>query len=466
MATTVTGPSSLKSGAPSLGSCRAALERAAYEACRANPEGADFLITAFAQALRSYRRPTVCAPFPTFLFQTQGPLPDKDFCAAEAALQQLPAIPAIASSPPPLTPCTSPATCPDCSSPPAPAASTPSLSSSPLEQLPLPTLRLLLWVLAYRSGARVLKEPARDLASQLPPTTCPFPARAIAEREPHLVVEVGGAVGGVSSRRAELFEKTSAAHGSFWAFHGTPAENLHSILRCGLLNMSGSREQKHGAIFGEGIYLSTDIAVALSFCSASPLSASGEGGIWLHSAFGARPLFLLCCQVANAPQGVTRSHQDLSGDKHSPPLQGAGSRKGKGQAERDSGNQELDAGLARLGSGNGERMREGTRAGQGLGTYVLVQDPDMVCVRYVFVYPMIGARPLAVSPSPLHHGAGRAASSSLAVPVSRVSVVGARLRSVDWCRVLLVSYAVMLVGSAVLKEACGGGRCRLSCFDL
>lgn len=36
-------------------------------------------------------------------------------------------------------------------------------------------------------------------------------------------------------RRASAFDEVKAESGSFYAFHGTWAENLHSILRCGKL---------------------------------------------------------------------------------------------------------------------------------------------------------------------------------------------------------------------------------------
>ncbi len=39
------------------------------------------------------------------------------------------------------------------------------------------------------------------------------------------------------------------------AYHGTCMENLHSILNTGLLNFSGTRMGRNGAIFGNGIYL-------------------------------------------------------------------------------------------------------------------------------------------------------------------------------------------------------------------
>ncbi len=39
-------------------------------------------------------------------------------------------------------------------------------------------------------------------------------------------------------RRASAFEAAKAESGSFYAFHGTSAENLHSILRCGKLPTS------------------------------------------------------------------------------------------------------------------------------------------------------------------------------------------------------------------------------------
>lgn len=73
------------------------------------------------------------------------------------------------------------------------------------------------------------------------------------------------------------------------AWHGTSFENLWSILHHGLLNMSGTRMQRVGAAFGEGIYLTPEYSVAFAFAQGSKA--------WEGSALGVRLRCLLLCSV-------------------------------------------------------------------------------------------------------------------------------------------------------------------------
>jgi hypothetical protein len=61
------------------------------------------------------------------------------------------------------------------------------------------------------------------------------------------------------------FEALCAKHGKFEAYHGSPTENWYSIIRNGLQNRSWTKEMKSGAIFGSGIYLSTDLSLSRMF---------------------------------------------------------------------------------------------------------------------------------------------------------------------------------------------------------
>ena len=78
---------------------------------------------------------------------------------------------------------------------------------------------------------------------------------------------------------------TAYKHG----FHGTAFHNLHSILHNGLLNFSGMKMQRNGALYGQGVYLSEDFDVAFSFCS-------GAKGLD-NSIIGTRLRVLLVCEV-------------------------------------------------------------------------------------------------------------------------------------------------------------------------
>jgi hypothetical protein len=62
-----------------------------------------------------------------------------------------------------------------------------------------------------------------------------------------------------------IFADLCKKHGKIKAFHGSPTENWYSILRNGLQNRSWTKEMKSGAIFGSGIYLSTDLSLSRMF---------------------------------------------------------------------------------------------------------------------------------------------------------------------------------------------------------
>ncbi|KAG0555660.1 hypothetical protein M758_12G190100 [Ceratodon purpureus] len=61
-------------------------------------------------------------------------------------------------------------------------------------------------------------------------------------------------------------------NGSFFAFHGSPAENWYSILRNGLRSMSNTGYMSTGAAYGEGIYLATDLATSMGYARATSAS--------------------------------------------------------------------------------------------------------------------------------------------------------------------------------------------------
>lgn len=61
------------------------------------------------------------------------------------------------------------------------------------------------------------------------------------------------------------FDSLRLEYGVREAYHGSSAENLHSICHRGLRNMSQTRHERHGAAFGEGVYLSTDASLSKEF---------------------------------------------------------------------------------------------------------------------------------------------------------------------------------------------------------
>lgn len=61
------------------------------------------------------------------------------------------------------------------------------------------------------------------------------------------------------------FEIARKKYGSVIAYHGSPTCNWHPILQNGLQNMSHTKLSTSGSLFGEGIYLSSNLAVCKNF---------------------------------------------------------------------------------------------------------------------------------------------------------------------------------------------------------
>lgn len=61
------------------------------------------------------------------------------------------------------------------------------------------------------------------------------------------------------------FVEKRRKHGSLYAFHGSPIENWHSIIREGLIVASGTKKQLNGTAYGKGIYLSPDLSTSLGY---------------------------------------------------------------------------------------------------------------------------------------------------------------------------------------------------------
>jgi len=69
--------------------------------------------------------------------------------------------------------------------------------------------------------------------------------------------------------RENVFRKNKKKFGSCFAFHGSSAENWHSILRRGLMNASGTKLQINGAMHGGGIYLSPNAGTSFGYSRVS-----------------------------------------------------------------------------------------------------------------------------------------------------------------------------------------------------
>jgi len=78
--------------------------------------------------------------------------------------------------------------------------------------------------------------------------------------------------------------------GSFYAFHGSPFSNWHSILRNGLKNYSNTANMTTGAVYGPGIYMAVDSGTSLGYTGYSSAS-------WVNSMFGQSLKCMALCEV-------------------------------------------------------------------------------------------------------------------------------------------------------------------------
>ena len=65
--------------------------------------------------------------------------------------------------------------------------------------------------------------------------------------------------------RERLFRERRQQKGSFFAFHGAPADCWYSIVRNSLRNLSSSSLQRHGASYGQGVYLAANSTLSLGY---------------------------------------------------------------------------------------------------------------------------------------------------------------------------------------------------------
>ncbi|KAJ5076731.1 poly adp-ribose polymerase family member parp [Anaeramoeba ignava] len=91
------------------------------------------------------------------------------------------------------------------------------------------------------------------------------------------------------------FQNLKKQYPSVFAFHGSPTENWHSILRKGLKNMSNTRFMLHAAAMGAGIYLAEQPSVSLSF--------GRRGNGWPKSRFAGKDFNCIAiCEIIKSPE--------------------------------------------------------------------------------------------------------------------------------------------------------------------
>lgn len=238
-------------------SCIIALQ---HELEQQHHKGLDFLVSSFAAACKCHRRASVCRPFPSHL------LFNNDYAAVSAALDALPSLSAILSEDRPQTSSSN-------------SSINNSSSSSNPTDLQLGLLQWLLLQLQLKRDCDLSPISAEQLQAELQAGgSCP----------PGLLHHLRGCR--CILRLNKPGQQQPSPGSCVAAFHGTDFANIHSILHNGLLAASGTRLQTTGAVFGVGIYLSTDFNVAYSFSKAQ------QG--WAGSSIGRHLRCVLLCEVS------------------------------------------------------------------------------------------------------------------------------------------------------------------------
>lgn len=185
--------------------------------------------------------------------------------------------------------------------------------------------------------------------------------------------------------------------------------------------MSRTQLQRNGAIFGEGVYLSTDPAVAHGFCKA-------EDG-WEHSSLGPRVRYLLVCEVAKG-EGVSLVDENVtfSSDPRSSPMGTSGSH---------------------------SRLEKPAAANGMPQTYIVVQNSDLVKIRFVFVYNEPSQRRsvgLLLGQQSMVPEVLRRPGSSPAGSTTHKLGLPPVFQRIDWCKTFIVLYIALLVGVGLMKS--------------
>lgn len=109
--------------------------------------------------------------------------------------------------------------------------------------------------------------------------------------------------------RERKFQDLKSTHGSSFAFHGSAPQKWASILRHGLRNVSHTDMMTHGALHGDGVYLTTNPMLAAIYAGLSgPYSATEAVG---HAPAPERLRILALCEVANMPEPSVKKNENM-----------------------------------------------------------------------------------------------------------------------------------------------------------
>jgi len=155
--------------------------------------------------------------------------------------------------------------------------------------LDLDVLKLLVWVLHGGNGLMLKKLRSSEVKSVMKLASTSKHSR------PTFLFEISN---NVSNR---WIEETSRKK-TTWAFHGSRLDNFHSILHFGL-----QQHRNKVSLFGEGIYLSEDLGVCLTY------SSRGLG--WCRSSLGNSLSCVALAQVVDHPTDVARQADMVEGSE-------------------------------------------------------------------------------------------------------------------------------------------------------
>ncbi|ELR10793.1 Poly(ADPribose) polymerase catalytic domain containing protein [Acanthamoeba castellanii str. Neff] len=187
-----------------------------------------------------------------------------------------------------------------------PPLSTLARDEESVHKLPLKSLRFLDWL--FHPPAFRLKEITVDEFNVKTSFHSETAGAARSGSLPQHIFEVvydespSSSTSGAASFALEAlqrYQSVAQKHGTVVGYHASSLENFHSILWNGL----DTKYSKQG-LFGEGIYLSTDASVCMTFWTSAPS--------WERSAIGPRVGLIAGCEVANDPEYVSHGKRETN----------------------------------------------------------------------------------------------------------------------------------------------------------
>lgn len=220
------------------------------------PMSADLLLTLFISAVHNYRKTSICDPFPEEFVEG----PERNYEDVEFYCKALPSLLNLKKQ-------------------------------NSLANLPLKGLKLLSFIIdtEYYDELTLTQISLEQYVNE----TSGIDSKQSSSSNPNYIIKIEY---GDKHPMNKSFSNLKAQHGSIMAFHGSPLENFHCIVRNGLDHTFG----KETSLFGDGIYLSQDRDVAFSFLKPGP-------NCYSHSSYGPRVGCIVCAEVACKPKAVRTS---------------------------------------------------------------------------------------------------------------------------------------------------------------